>query len=130
MKYLFIIALVAVSLRLSAQTETTQARQNTNGQVNAAPSGKGAKIQGKTKAGEEGKITTRSTTGTTRDQTSSSSTIGSQTTRTNSSQKGKTLNSTKGTNGKATGQSKNANNKNGSKTNSSTTTSGSGKKDM
>ena len=133
MKYSCIIVLaVALSLRLSAQADTILARQNTSGQINTSTSGKGTKVQGKTKAGEEGSITTNSRTGNNGDRSGNSSATSSQTTNTKSSQKGKTASPKKSiaTTSQQTKQSKNANNRNGSKTNSSTTTSGSGKKDM
>lgn len=121
MKYLFILVLfVIVSLRLSAQVETTEARQNTSGQVNSANSSKGAKVHGKTKAGEEGRITTGSGPDTTSSQTGRNSPSSGQTKKSGGTPTSK----------KHISPSKNANNKNGSKTSSSTTTSGSGKKDM
>lgn len=130
MKYSFIIVLfVIVSIRVSAQVETTEARQNTSGQVNSANSGKGTEVHGKTKAGEEGKITTHSGTDA-GDQTRSISNMSGQTTNSKGSQIRKTRSTKKSANAKSAGPSKNANNRNGSKTSSSTTTSGSGKKDM
>ncbi len=131
MKHSIVIALlVVVSLRLSAQVETTEARQNTSGQVNSAQPGKGTKVHGKTKAGEEGKVTTQVGTDTSRGKMGSGSNMSGQTSNGKGSQKGKTHSTKKATNVKQTDPSKNANNRNGSKTSSSTTTSGSGKKDM
>lgn len=131
MKYSILITLlVVVSLRLSAQVETTEARQNTSGQVNSAQPAKGAKVLRKTRAGDEGKITTQTDTGKTHGKSGSGSTMSGQTTNSKGSQKAQTHSTRKAANAKQTVPSKNANNRNGTKTSSSTTTSGSGKKDM